>query len=110
MLLADEDGYLLAVIPATHRVDLGVLHRKLDRLLGLTTEYELSEMFPDCKRGAIPPLGEPYGLDVIVDDSLSNCQDIYFEAGDHADLVHVRGKDFQLLMSNALRGDISHHV
>ncbi|OOZ10474.1 aminoacyl-tRNA deacylase, partial [Solemya velum gill symbiont] len=31
VLLKDGDNYMLVVLPATHMLDLGQLHRKLDR-------------------------------------------------------------------------------
>ena len=33
----------------------------------------------DCEPGAVPPLGAAYGLDVVVDDSLTDHSDVYFE-------------------------------
>ena len=110
VILEDESGYLMAVIPATHRVDLGVLHKKLGRRVGLATETELEDLFMDCEPGAVPPLGQAYGIDVVVDDSLKELDDVYFEGGDHYDLVHLKGDDFAFLMEDAKHGAISHHV
>lgn len=110
VMLKDSTGYLMAVLPATHRVDLGALRRQLDRKLGLATDRELADLFQDCEPGALPPLGEAYGIETIVDESLIGSPDIYFEAGDRVTLVHVTGKDFLLLMAHTPRGGISHHV
>ncbi|MGQ0658357.1 MAG: aminoacyl-tRNA deacylase [Chromatiales bacterium] len=110
VMLEDDKGYLMAVVPSTHRVDLGVLRQQLDRRLGLANEAELGDIFKDCERGAVPPLGTAYGIEVMVDDSLAHCKDIYFEAGDHTDLVHVSGEDFLRLLDGARRGQFSHHV
>ena len=110
VVLEDEQGYLMAVIPATHHVQLGQLSRQLERRLGLATEQELAEMFSDCEPGAIPPVGEAYNMAVIVDDDLSSCPDIYFEAGDHTEVVHLRGEDFQRLMQHAQHGHFSKHM
>lgn len=110
VVLEDEDGYLMAVIPATHRVEIGKLHKQLHRQLGLATEHELELLFDDCETGAVPPIGQAYGLDVVVDDAIVENPDIYFEAGDHRDLVHVSGEDFRALMNNAGHGRFSHHV
>lgn len=110
VLLEDEHGYLLAVIPATHRVDLGDLHRRLNRMVGLATERELIDIFPDCEEGAVPPLGKAYGVDVIVDESLAWQPEIYFEAGDHTDLVHLSGEAFQELLGDAEQGQFSRHL
>jgi Ala-tRNA(Pro) deacylase len=110
VMLEDSEGYLMAVLPATHKVDLGAVHRQLNRKLGLATDRELADLFKDCEPGAIPPLGRAYGIETILDESLDGAQDVYFEGGDHVALVHVTGKDFLRLMADAPRGQISHHV
>jgi len=109
-MLEDDKGYLMAVIPASHKVDLGAVHRQLNRALGLATDRELVELFKDCEPGALPPLGLAYGIDSILDQSLADAPDVYFEAGDHQVLVHVSGGEFLKLMANAPRGQISHHA
>jgi len=104
VILEDEDGYLMAVIPASHHIELGQLSRQLERRLGLATEDELAGLFSDCDLGAIPPIGEAYHMEVVLEDILKKCPDIYFEAGDHTDLVHVRGPAFLQLMQHAHHG------
>lgn len=110
VVLADERGFLLVAVPATHRVRLGQLHRCYGRQLGLASEQDLGELFDDCELGAVPPFGEPYGLDVLVDVRLTQCEDVYFSAGDHCDLVHMRGSDFSALLSGADHGHFSERV
>jgi Ala-tRNA(Pro) deacylase len=110
VMLEDDKGYLMAVIPASHKVDLGAVHRQLNRALGLATDRELVELFKDCEPGALPPLGLAYGIDTILDQNLVDAPDIYFEAGDHQALVHVSGSEFLKLMAKAPRGQISHHA
>ena len=110
VMLEDDTGYLMAVIPASHKVDLGAVHRQLNRTLGLATDRELIELFKDCEPGALPPLGLAYGIDTILDQHLVDAPDIYFEAGDHQALVHVSGSEFLKLMAKAPRGQISHHA
>jgi Ala-tRNA(Pro) deacylase len=104
VILEDEAGYLMAVVPATHHVQLGQLSRQLGRHLGLATEQELRALFGDCELGAIPPVGDAYHMEVIMDDSLAAYPDIYFEGGDHTDLIHVRHDDFHRLMQHARHG------
>lgn len=108
VMLEDSRGYVMAVLPATRKVDLGALHRRLGRELGLAAEAELAGLFADCEPGAIPPLGDAYGIDAIVDNSLVGTQDVYFESGDHCALVHVSGSDFLKLMGDAPRDRISY--
>ena len=95
------------VVPATHHVDLGLLHRWLNRPFGLATEPELARLFEDCELGAIPPIGAAYGLETIFDDSLGERPDVYLEAGDHRTLIHVKGEDFVRLMAGTKHARIS---
>lgn len=98
VVLKDEEGYVLAVLPATHNVDLKLLEDRMGRRLELETEYAISELFPDCEPGAIPANGVGYGLDTIVDTDLLSHPDIYFEAGNHEELVHIQEIEFEKLM------------
>lgn len=109
VVLHDKQGYLLAVVPSTHRIELETLQRLLARPLNLATESEITKLFDDCELGAVPPVGAAYGLEVIVDEGLTEEPDVYFEAGDHRSLVHVSSKDFATLIANAQRGRFSHH-
>jgi Ala-tRNA(Pro) deacylase len=110
IILEDDGGYVMAIVPATHHIEIGRLSKQLDRKLGLATEQEIGQLFTDCDLGAIPPIGDAYGLEVVVEDSLTNCDDIYFEAGDHADIIHVSGEDFQRMMGSARHGHFSQHL
>jgi len=110
VLTEDYRGYLMVVIPANYQVAFDQLDVELDRRLELATEEELSDIFLDCAVGAIPPLGEAYGIDVALDERLTGCDDIYFEAGDHSALVHMSGEDFRDLMASAERGNFSSHL
>ena len=110
VVLHDGEGYIMAVVPATHHIQLGKLRKQYRRHLSLAEEKDLRELFSDCSVGAIPPVGKAYNIDVIFDDHLNECQDVYFEAGDHTDLVHVTGKDFRTLMGNVSHGEFSRHM
>ena len=110
VVLHDDEGYMMAVIPATHKVLLGQVSKHYGRYLALADEAELQDMFSDCSLGAIPPIGKAYGMKVIYDEQLNNCNDVYFEAGDHTDLIHVSGRDFRLLMQDVDHGKFSRHI
>lgn len=110
VMLGDDNGYLMAVIPSSHRLDLAALRQELNRDLGLASEREIMELFKDCEPGAVPPLGCAYGIDVVLDQSLGDMPDAYFEGGDHESLVHVSGRDFIKLMADAPRRIVSHRI
>ena len=109
VLLRDEVGYALAVLPASHHIRLSELRRQFGDDVELATEREIADLFEDCVRGAIPALGECYGLDVVVDDSIEEQPDVYIEGGDHATLVHMSHAQFAGLTATARRGCFSVH-
>lgn len=110
VVLEDDRGYLLVVLPSTHRLHLGRLHKALHRALGLATESEVERLFADCQRGAVPAAGQAYGVETLVDESLADCPEVYFEAGDHSALVHLSGPEFERLMQGLPHGCYSRHV
>lgn len=94
ILLETPGDYRLAVLPAHLRVDLAELRDEFGQAHRLAQEEELNIVFNDCAVGAVPPLGNSCGVTTIVDDSLADQPDIYFEAGDHLSLVHVSQADW----------------
>ena len=70
----------------------------------MANEEQIETLFIDCEPGSVPALGAAYGLNVVVDDSLAQQPDIYFDGGDHANLIHVSGINFQKLVANARHG------
>lgn len=94
----DGNTYRLCVIPANHKLMIPWLNDHMHGKFRLVPESELKHIFDDCEFGAIPALGQVYGLPVIFDQSLMQVQDIYFESGDHKNLVHVDHGAFMELM------------
>ena len=84
------------------------LRKELNRELHLAEEEEIGTLFPDCEVGAIPPLGPAYGIETFLDQSVSTLANVYFEAGDHEELIHVSGEAFQTLLSGVRQGYYSH--
>lgn len=109
VLLRDEVGYALAVLPASHHIRLSELRRQFGDDVDLATEGEIADLFEDCVRGAIPAVGECYGLDTVVDDSMDEQPEVYFEGGDHATLVHMSHAQFAGLTATARHGCFSTH-
>lgn len=99
VVLKCRDGYVLAVIPASRHVSWREVARWPDQPVGLASEEEIAWLFPDCDVGAVPAVGAAYGLGTVVDESLEEGNDVYFEAGDHESLIHVSGAEFQQLMA-----------
>lgn len=96
VLVKTEGGYVLAVLPATHCVDL----TRLAGLVGarearIATEDEAVALFADCERGAWPPFGRLYGVRTIVDASLSGGAEIVVEGNTRHEGLRLRYRDFE---------------
>ena len=105
VLLEDDSGYLMAVVPADRSVMLGQLSQLLDRKeLRLSDENRIALLFDDCDRGAVPPVGMAWGIETIVDDELEASEVVYMEGGDHERLLRMTHHQFHELMSAARHG------
>jgi Ala-tRNA(Pro) deacylase len=86
---------LQAVVPADLDVDLP----RLAMLVGASTirlaaEEELRRLYPECDRGAVPPLGPLYGHRIVVDTTLATELRIVFNGGTPHDAIAMRYGDF----------------
>ncbi len=95
------DGKLaMAVLPASRKVDFAALKSATGaQQVGLASEKEFQGMFPECELGAMPPFGNLYGMEVWVDESLTQDAEIAFNAGSHTELIRLSYKDFEQLAS-----------
>ncbi len=109
VVLKQEAGYLLVVLSASCRLRLDDVTAWLNRHVELATEQEIEALFRDCARGAVPAIGAPYGMNMIVDDGIAAQPDVYFEGGDHATLVHMTGAEFARLTAGTQHGQFSRH-
>jgi len=94
-----DSGYHMLVLPASKLVDfqevriaLGLSHARM------VPETELNRLFPDCELGAMPPVGNLYGMAVYLDSTLAAEDVITFNGGTHRDVVHMRTAEFRRLV------------
>jgi Ala-tRNA(Pro) deacylase len=100
VVLKDDGGYVVSVLPTNHSLEIEWVNEELNRNLEMACEDEFKSLFKDCEAGAVPALGEAYGMQVIWDDDLAYTADVYIEAGDHEHLIWLDRKAFKKLMSS----------
>jgi Ala-tRNA(Pro) deacylase len=100
VVLRDNSGYVLSVLPANRSLEIDWVNDELKRELQLAREKDFKKLFEDCEPGAVPAIGSAYGIKVIWDDDLQYTSDIYIEAGDHEHLICLERRDFKKLMSS----------
>jgi Ala-tRNA(Pro) deacylase len=97
VLFAGPSGYLLVIVPATHRVDTASVSEALNGPVRLAGSQEIAEVFPDCEWGVVAPFGRLYSLATLLDESLAPDDWILFEAHTHAASIRMRCRDFERL-------------
>ena len=95
------DGKMaMVVLPATERVDFELLKAVVAREnVHLAEEDEFKNLFPECEIGAMPPFGNLYGMEVYVEKSLAEDEEIFFNAGSHTELFRMSYKDYERLVN-----------
>jgi Ala-tRNA(Pro) deacylase len=101
LLRANLNGgrqFVVAVLPATKQIDFDRAAQLIHGgKLQLATEVEIGEHCPDCEFGVLPPFGSRYGMKTIVDSSLAEDEEIWFEGNTHNEAVRMKFDDFQQL-------------
>jgi Ala-tRNA(Pro) deacylase len=105
-VMVKVDGRMsMAVLPASLHVDFD----QLTEVLGaqevlLAIEGDFKDIFTGCEVGAMPPFGNLYGLEVFVEESLSQDEEIAFNAGSHTELMRMQYADYvQLVQPTVVR-------
>lgn len=94
-----DDKMVMAVLPASRRINFSRLIEVTGaKTAELATEREFEELFPDCQLGAMPPFGNLYDMDVLVDNSLADDEVIAFNACNHRELIRLSFEDFNRLV------------
>ncbi len=107
VILDDHHGhYLMAVLPASRHLDLSKVRGSGE--WQVTRESTPAHLFNDCERGAVPALGESYGLDMVIDPLLTRQKEIYVEAGNHNNLLHMSMEQYLKMVPHAQICELSH--
>jgi Ala-tRNA(Pro) deacylase len=94
VVLRDQEGVRLAVIPASHRLDMHKVKRELaSKGLRLVTEQEMAAEFAEFEVGAVPPFGPLFHALELVDERLLDHDRILCGGGDHEHGVLVDPHD-----------------
>lgn len=91
-VLRDQHGTVLALYPATLRLNLEQLNHTLGRDLQAVAPREV----PGCYGGVCLPLAQLYQLPAMIDESLLSAEQVYFPLNAQV-LCRVSGADFVAL-------------
>jgi len=106
VVLTTPEGLVLAVLPASERLDL----HKVRDILGekdvqLATEETLAGSYPEFELGAVPPISGKPGDRVLVDRRVCENEYALLEAGTHDESLRLKTSDL-LVLAHAELADL----
>jgi Ala-tRNA(Pro) deacylase len=107
LVLERRGDLFMVLIPADRKLDISAVHRCLGVETRLAEPFEFAEAFEDCRPGAVPVAGPAYGIDVLLDEHLARADDVYFDAGDQEELIHVKGSLFRSALGPVRIGEFT---
>lgn len=94
LVLTTGGGFVLAVLPASERIDL---HKVRDVLetddVELASEQVLAGAYPEFELGAVPPVAGSGRDPVLVDRRVRDANWVVFEAGTHEQSLRMKAAD-----------------
>jgi Ala-tRNA(Pro) deacylase len=99
-VIVELDGKMaMAVLPANRKIVLQDLREVTGSdQVKFASEEEFKEKFPGCETGAMPPFGNLYGMEVFLAQSLTDNEEITFNAGSHTEVIKMTLRDFERLV------------
>lgn len=99
VIVEDDAGCVMVVLPADRNVRLGPLSRMLDRKhLWLTDKSCVEALVADREHGAVPALGIAWDIEPVVVDELEANEVVSMESGDRERLLRMSHDQFHALM------------
>jgi Ala-tRNA(Pro) deacylase len=95
----NESKFVMLVLPGDARFDKQkVAEAFKTKDIRFATEAEVGEITSGVELGGVPPFGNLFGLDVIVDPSLLEHEKIIFNAGDRRFSIAMKTDDYVTLV------------
>lgn len=107
VVLSEDHGVLMAILPCDRLLDFFVLCKTLNRRLMPAQSETLELIFKECEPNSYPPLPDYFAMDAILDKSILSLEYVYFEPGNHHSLIKMKKQDFLSLLHNSWQGDFS---
>jgi Ala-tRNA(Pro) deacylase len=99
-VLLNVDGRMvMAVLPACELIDFELFKAQVGaKHVSLATEQEIVNLAPLCDRGSLPPIGNLYGIEVIVASTVAADEVICFSGGTHTEDIRMSYDDWECLV------------
>ncbi|MBK1872806.1 MULTISPECIES: HDOD domain-containing protein [Marinobacter] len=106
-LLIDISGIVMAVHKFDSALDTEALHQLTGRHLQPLTAQQTMRLFGDCDPGFTPPIGNAYELPVLLDEGISQAEQVLFSSGTDHSMVELDGRSLRLAMAGSREGNLA---
>lgn len=97
---AKGKGYFMLVLPGDKRIDSKKVRKMLSsQSFSFASSDEVKEITDGVLPGGVPPFGNLFDLDVYVDPSLGEHNEIVFNAGDRSVSIVMKYEDYIRLVN-----------
>ncbi len=110
VVITDGITYYMAVLPITHVLDFKSLQQQLGHDFRVARYRNFSDQFTCCERGSVPPIGTAFNMPMLIDISIRDLEEVYFEPGSHTEAIKIRGRDFRTLVDEAEYGSFAYSL
>lgn len=95
-----DKKFIMLVLPGDRRFDKHkVLQYFSAKDIRFATEEEVAQITQGVQVGGVPPFGNLFNLEVVVDPSLFQNEKIIFNAGDRSFSIGMKSMDYQKIVS-----------
>jgi Ala-tRNA(Pro) deacylase len=99
VIIRADGSFVMVVLPGTEKLDLELFRKGIGaKCVAVAREDEFAWIFDDCETGAVPALGNLFGLTVYVADTFDDASEIAFCGGTHRELIRMTYRDFVRLV------------
>jgi Ala-tRNA(Pro) deacylase len=98
LLLKTEKDFVLVILPGNKRLDSKLLKSYLSvKNIRFATPEEVENVM-GCQIGACYPFGNLIGIRTLMDKSMTDCKEIFFNPGVHNKSIKMKLIDYQELV------------
>jgi HD-like signal output (HDOD) protein/prolyl-tRNA editing enzyme YbaK/EbsC (Cys-tRNA(Pro) deacylase) len=101
VLLRSESNFLLVVLPFNHAIDFSIIKKVYASDYHLASRDESDVRFAECDSQTLPVVGEAYGIETVVEESLFKQAKLLFQPGRRNCLVEMSVSEFRKLFRHS---------
>ena len=110
IILKDDTGYIQALIPSDHILDLKALQQMTQRALLPLSPKEIVETLASHHLESFPAIPHWNQYPSVISGLLLKKKEVFLESGSHEQLIHLSQAEFRKLLQPIQHGDFTENV